>query len=92
MARTSEQRQTLKQIGADAARLTMRRLEDDDFEPNYPNGYMADTAEVEEEVELTPLQKARAAKAAKAEQAKADAAKADAKPAEAKPADVKIGA
>lgn len=74
MANSQNQRQTLKQIAADAARLTKRRLEDDEFEPNYPNGYMIDMAGEEEKVEeLTPLQKARAAKAAK----KAEAARAE---------------
>jgi hypothetical protein len=70
MANSQEHRQTLKQIREDAARLTKRRLEDDEFVPNYPNGYMNDTAEVEVDDEQTSLQKARTAKVAKKAEAK----------------------
>lgn len=38
-------KQTLKQVQADAQRLTARRLEDDEFVPHYPNGYNADVAQ-----------------------------------------------
>jgi len=68
---TSAKKQTLKQIQADAERLTQRRLEDDGFESHYPNGYMTDSAPTEEVEDLSPLEKARAAKAKKAEAAKA---------------------
>lgn len=73
----SAKKQSLKQVQADAERITRRRLfePDDDgnvFEPNYPNGYLTDAAEVEESEEAseqTPIEKARAAKAAKAAKA-----------------------
>lgn len=68
---TSEKKQTLKQVQADAARLTERRLEDDGFEPHYPNGYMTDMAEreaTEPNEELHPATKLGSSPAVKKEQ------------------------
>lgn len=65
----NNKRSVLEEVKADAARLTRKRLEEDGFVSNYPNGYS--NGDLEEAEVVDPMAKAREAKAAKAS-AKAD--------------------